>query len=110
MCRNVVDSCMAMAFPHGTITPFPRRRTVSAHRFPSAAGFRPAERAPEGLGTLSGFPSRSENLAALARRQDAELLAVLRDRAPRDLDVLVAQQLDDLLVRVRVLRALRADD
>src|SRR6185503_9384909 len=44
-----------------------------------------------------------EDLLALAARQDAELLAVLRDGAARDIDAALLEQLDDLLVRVRTL-------
>src|SRR4030095_8029639 len=48
----------------------------------------------------------SEHLLALARAQDAQLLAILRDRAARDVDAVLLEQLDDLLVAVRALRVL----
>src|SRR5450432_257818 len=51
-----------------------------------------------------------KNLLALRARQDAELLAVLGHRAPRDVDVLVPQELHDLLIRMRVLGVLGGDD
>src|SRR5262245_60913967 len=53
--------------------------------------------------------ARSEHLLALARRQDAELLAVLRDGAARDIDAGLLEQLDDLLVAVRTLDVLAVD-
>src|SRR5690606_29025532 len=50
-----------------------------------------------------------EHLLALAARQDAELLAVLRDGAAGDVDAALLEQLDDLLVRMRALGILAGD-
>src|SRR5687767_13253995 len=59
----------------------------------------------------SGGRGRSEQLLAFARREDAEHLAVLRDRAARDLDaVLLRGDLDDRLIAQRVLLVLAVDD
>src|SRR5450432_3632715 len=58
----------------------------------------------------SQFNDPLKRFAALGARQDAELLAVLGHRPAGDLDVLVLEQLDDALIRMRALRALGADD
>src|SRR5689334_439695 len=52
----------------------------------------------------------SEQLLALRRRQDTQLLTVLGDGPPCDVDGLVLQQLDDLLIRVWMFRVLCGDD
>src|SRR5688500_13752357 len=44
------------------------------------------------------------------RRQHAELVAVLRDRAPRDLDAILLENVHDRLVGERVLRVLVRDE
>src|SRR5450631_382519 len=46
-----------------------------------------------------------ENLAPFRAGQDAKLLAVLRHGSAGDFDVLILEQLDDALVRMRVFRA-----
>src|SRR5688572_5345429 len=52
-----------------------------------------------------------EQLLALARCEDAEHLAILRDRAPRDLDAVVLREnLHDRLIGERVLLVLGVDD
>src|SRR5262245_26613258 len=50
--------------------------------------------------------ARLEHLLALARAQDAALLAILRDCTACDVDAALLEQLDDLLIRVRALRVL----
>src|SRR5436190_16955024 len=51
-----------------------------------------------------------EKALSFARRQDSEHLPVFRDGAPRDVDVLRAEDFDDLLVAVRLVPWLRGDD
>src|SRR5438067_3657968 len=53
---------------------------------------------------------RLEESLSLATRQDAEHLPVFRDGASRDVDVLGAEDLDDLLVAVRLVARLLGDD
>src|SRR5215470_6132175 len=55
------------------------------------------------------WPS-SEDLLSFRAAQDAQLLPVFGHGSPRDVDVLIAQELDDLLVRMWVLGILRSDD
>src|SRR5690242_11016541 len=50
--------------------------------------------------------SRGSQAFAHPRGQDAELVAVLGDRAAGDLDALPLEQLDDLLIGQRILRRL----
>src|SRR5439155_20673724 len=58
--------------------------------------------------SLPGGPRwwRGSQPLAHAGREDAQLVAVLRDGPPRDLDALLREQLHDLLVGERVLRVL----
>src|SRR5438045_9473391 len=51
-----------------------------------------------------------EKALSLARRQDSEHLPVFRDGAPRDVDVLRAEDLDDLLIAVRLVPGLGGDN
>src|SRR5688572_25517089 len=53
--------------------------------------------------------ARSEHLFALARRQDAQLLAVLGHGAAGDIDAGLLQQLHDLLIAVGPLDVLAVD-
>src|SRR5687767_11742066 len=57
---------------------------------------------------LAGAPSlmRASDALAHARREDAELVAVLGHGAPRDLHAALLQDVDDRLVGERVLRVL----
>src|SRR5678816_1357080 len=68
---------------------------------------------------LPFFPSRDnkrasrpalKNLPAFRRGKNAKLLTILGHCPACDFDVLVLEQLDDPLIRVWILRALRADD
>src|SRR5216117_1792454 len=54
--------------------------------------------------SLPGGPRRWRGSQPLAHagREDAQLVAVLRDRSPRDLDALLREHLHDLLVGERV--------
>src|SRR3989449_1344368 len=54
--------------------------------------------------------ARSEKPLALAGRQDSEHLPVLCDGASRDVDVLRAEDLDDLLIAVGLVAGLAGDD
>src|SRR6476620_186234 len=54
--------------------------------------------------------TRSEDLLAIGRRRDVELVAVLRDGAAGDVDALVVQDLHDLRIRQRLPRILRLDE
>src|SRR3954447_11687429 len=83
MCRKVVDSCILRGPPCA-----------------KDARFRAARELP---GTL-------ENLPALAAGQNSKLFPVLGNGATSDLDVLIAEQLHDLLIRVWVPRILTRDD
>src|SRR6185312_12252435 len=87
MCRNVVESCIGRSSIAAPSTAFSRRAT--------------------GIRTTA---AALEDLAALRAGEDAQLLAVFGYGAARDLDVLVVEELDDALIGVRVLRALRQDD
>src|SRR4029077_4262945 len=73
--------------------------------FPS----RDNKRGPSFAGSSAGS-SALENLPAFRRRKDAKLLTVLGHRPTGDFDVLILEQLDDPLIRVRILRTLRAND
>src|SRR5262245_22433372 len=74
-------------------------------------GHCPAYRTAGGMQPRRGFPlEESEDLPAFRRRKNAKLLTVLGHRPTGDFDILVLQQLDDPLIRVRILRTLRADD
>src|SRR3989475_6827434 len=54
--------------------------------------------------------ARSEKPLALAGRQDSEHLPVFCDGASRDVDVLRAEDLDDLLIAVGLVAGLAGDD
>src|SRR4051812_26855766 len=53
---------------------------------------------------------RSEHVLALARGQDAELLAVLRDCPASDIDPGLLEELHDLLIAVRPLDVFAVDE
>src|SRR5213079_2334751 len=56
------------------------------------------------------LPGTSEHLPALAAGENSKLFPVLGNSAAGDLDVLITQELDDLLIRVRALGVLARDD
>src|SRR5207244_11906401 len=70
-------------------------------------GYRPRPLPGPGR-SLPGGPRwwRGSQPLAHAGREDAQLVAVLRDGPPRDLDTLLREHLHDLLVGERVLRVL----
>src|SRR5262245_38750231 len=64
-----------------------------------------------GPGRAGGITrNESADLLAFGRGQDAHQLAILRHRAPRDVDLLLAEHLGDVLVAERLAGVLLGDD